>query len=287
MKEFGKFVRRWFLGLTLLSPLPYILTPFAARFFPTAGDALKEGGVNPAVAEELAPRQKIRVLKESGAGFLMPNAWLPIASIPMTTILTLLGAPNASTLRKGQIFNLSENDIVYMSTIESCPPREYIQWARGNIKREDIPDDKISQKELAACTLLHEIRHCSEDNKNLDSPLLQEGDADFYAITRAAREFNNPEIIRWRFNMRAGMAPGTDEHDVSLYLDSKLNEGLPLSADYIEKANVEAGAFLKENPAGDISALSPLARKRVEFYQEAQRYFRTPAPLKKLPARAP
>ena len=52
---------------------------------------------------------------------------------------------------------------------------------------------------------------------------------------------------------------------MSLYLDAKLNNHIPPPVGEIKKANKDAKTFIKKNLV-DKSALSPLARKRVEFY---------------------
>lgn len=258
-----------------------MLTPFASYLFPSGTHTLKKEGLPPAITQEIAPGQKIRVEEGFAAVLLDVKTLIPYNPVPLTIIpFNLISnylLANADS-RQPSLFNQSGNCIVNMHDIHRFTPEEFISAASGfYILPRDIKNVPISKKELYDYILLHEMRHCGQ---SISMPASQrEGDADFYAMTIAVRELKNPEIIRFVFNLRAVQKPVKEGHDMSLYLDARLNNRPIPTAAEIRAANEEAASFLMST-SDDCSTLSPLSRKRVEFYGAAARYFILP-PVKK------
>lgn len=264
---------------TILTP---VLTPFASYMFPKAEDALIAQGLNPKIAEEIAPGEKIRVESGLAAAALGP-LYISTPAIAAVNLLMSYKSTNAFTFPTRFKVNMSGNCSVNMNVYDSVTPLEDISSAT-DIPVKDIKNTPLSKKEMRGAVLLHEMRHCSKDNTGSDFEI--EGDADYHAVTILAREFKNPEIIRFVFNERAAHIPDTDSHDISLYLDAKLKGEKPPSEAQIKEANLAAQEFIGAK-GKRLSSLPPLARKRVEFYREAQKYFRNPpqqGPAPKPPA---
>ncbi len=252
---------------TALSPL---VTPFASYFYPTGADALKELGLRPEIAEELAPGMKIRVLSGVVAETL-DNIEQWKFKFPRRTS----GQASAFS-SEFNLYNMSGNCLVNMPRFSIFSAEEFITAATG-ISRAEIKNAGITKKEAYAYVLLHEMRHCGQGGN--DSSMQHEGDADVASAKTLAKEFNNPEITKWVFNMRAAKFPSKDVHDVSLYLDAALN-GKPVPAiDELVKANKTALDIIKKIHSGQgktaLNDAPAPARKRIDFLIEGYDYIKT------------
>ncbi|MBI3441242.1 MAG: hypothetical protein HY052_05505 [Proteobacteria bacterium] len=258
------------------------LTPFVSYLYPTAEEKLQQEGIRPEVLQELAPGKRIRV-EEGMAAALMkrtPLPLLPFDGPPIVPINLLLAciSPNAYAMRTGGIRNLSGNNIVNMQTSRSFDLKDWLLY--DNLQPGEIKNTPLSKKEMDTFVLLHEIRHCGQSDTLSD--MEQEGDADFCAVTVAAREFKNPEIIKCVFNWRAASVPSGEAHDVALYLEARLH-GQPIpSTEQMKKACKEAQSFIDdEENRVKVSSLSGLAQHRLALWKQARDYFQTPASQKK------
>lgn len=259
-------------ALLLGSVAAAVLHPFAAPLLPTAEEFLEGEHLNPALAQELAPGRRVYFIQD---GVLAKSLFLlrtPFAPLAGSRYLLHYVAPGASTLATYNPTNFSNNSVVTLSPSFKERGVAFFIHYMTRIPEENIKNLPISIDDQYKIAALHEIRHSAQAQDGMG--LTKEPDSDYYSAIIAARELNKPEIIKYVFNLRAAHEPG-DGHDGALYLDAKLN-GLPVpSTKEVRAANEEAGKFVEEKRS-DLSSLSPLARKRVEFYRAAWNYFTTP-----------
>lgn len=264
-----------------------ILQPLSGMLFPRAEDVLKQEGLNPELAQELAPGKKIYIRQGDSliakahamldAGFLgMPMRYFGMRDSSNTTANTTRG------IISGRFENILESPLC---TIYIKP---------HNVLKDHTEYGGTDPKTQYQKTLLHEIRHCSAENRKLPNDLYVEGDAEYHAIKTLAREKHNPALLSTLFNMTAIINNPTESHNVSLYIDARLQGQIPPSDIAIMQANsdvadlimpVGMGRIVKENgacalPVSKIKykcldedainkALSPLAQKRLAFGVQA------------------
>jgi len=253
----------------------------------TIKKALEEAGLDPALSDELAPGKEDTVYRKTPEdGKALRGA-----------LFRLLGKKIAKQIDPDKALErMSAFTVRSMnSTEKECAiylDRKFLEDAGGL-----LDDFGASADDNYRYVLLHELRHCSADQKWKKGPSLEdETDSDRHA-TRILHEGGYKNIFNDILLMRSyGTAfKRHSVHDNALYFDA-LNKGVePPSFDKMRKAHEEAYPVLrnlfvqdrfrlmggcepgiidsgecKYDPTADIAKLSPLARRRVELFQIAR-----------------
>jgi hypothetical protein len=213
-KQIGVYLAAWFVAWPLLG----------AAIFPRAEKAVEEQGLDPKIVQELAPGKNVYIRTDDALG----KAHTMLDRGPLALPLVLW--QNIYSNEGGHSRNgfLTSNDIgvcmVYLRASDyKNAPREHYQRA-----------------------LLHEIRHCSNDNVNLMrygvfDTVAAEGDADAKGLTVLARETKNPELKQQFLGLLAiDGSPADQAHNTALYLDAVFNNRAIPSNEAIAAANAEA-----------------------------------------------
>lgn len=265
--------------------------------FPRAEDVLKKEGLDPAIAEELAPGKRIHVRQENLAGTLH-------AINDGKSILALWHAYNfVFNQNVGAYavpaFQLAGFDIPGTPcTIYMKKPEDYntaLKDVLRSVTGKDVPFHlSVTTAQEYKFRLIHELRHCGEENRKLDKGNMKEADANFAAFDMIGRTFNNRGLARDIIALHYAFS-FSETHDSALYIDAKSN-GRPIpSQEEINAANAEARAAgrLARYPAlaqafgkscGDVSFLledlcqeaaaeaakvtTPLGKRRLELYRQ-------------------
>ena len=150
-------------------------------------------------------------------------------------------------------------------------------------KRLNTKDEfDVSAQDISNYKLIHEIIHCDEKQRNM-TPMEAETDSDYHAIKTIIKNKDakaKEYFIKFFFNLRA-IDPSRDIHDVTLMLDSKLNNTPPIRKDFIQSANDDVYLFLNHNYRPNEKYTHPLTKKRLKFYRKAKTFFTKPAIVKK------
>lgn len=294
--------------------LASVVYPTATWLLPRAGGELEKRGVPSALVETLAPGKTIFVRNNS----LMSRFHLAI-SYPNPMDQASIFA--SSGYRQYDINAFAKRDLSYPTDTSHLLPPE-AEWSAfllpsdgclvmfgGNLDNMDVRDfifsyahpllslEKIQSRfnitnaDLAAQTLMHEFRHCSqyqrdiEDTKGIYSEdakaLLQEADSEYRSIRALAESkpllAESLEVIAF-FSHINGINVTQEHHDVALILNAQFNGTETPSPELALIANKEAYRFIhndKERPAA-YRKLSPLAKERVRLYREAKTFFTAP-----------
>jgi hypothetical protein len=257
-----------------------LVAPLTGTLFRRGSEAVAEYGIDPAVVGTLAPGKTVHVARQrSGLAEKLQQA-AEMANLPhiLNNFITDADRNTSYSIRFRFLRRFCN---VHPNKMEGLPlEQDVISDLPASRIRKDFP---VTRREIDAVVLLHEITHCSGAD---------EDEADWQGMTIAARELKNPEIIRFYFNRRAVYQADMlnrfigDSHDTTLYLDAKMRGRAPPTWAERRAANAEAGAFIRSGALMAWSEipkdLSPLARRRVELYVEALRYFVPPpeAPAK-------
>ncbi len=253
---------------------------------------LEEQGVDPAVVEQLAPGKNIRVIRADRDGFLGKLATLSANTVPiwwpkfyfdkMSDASPVAGYANPDV---SMVFN--NTCAIYLDSMEA---RTAANATAGKLVREKSGGryelkPVLNTEDRALQVLLHEIRHCGDDNRSLPHGVLKEGDADYHSAVALARIRGKPELAHDVLLSNA-FSGGDAAHDTSLYIDAMLNGGPAPSQSRIDAANAEAAPMLDtvmrlkivqisaecaENAKElcsykpDLSSFTPLARRRIEL----------------------
>jgi hypothetical protein len=264
-----------------------VLQPLTGMLFPTAADVLKQEGLNPELGQELAPDKKIYI-RQGDSLIAKAHAMLDsgFLGLPMRYLGMRDSSGTDANTTRGIISGRFENIIESPLCTIYIKPRKYFED-----HTEYGGTDPQTQYQKA---LLHEIRHCSAENRKLPNDLYVEGDAEYRAIKTLARERKDSALLTTLFNMTAIIKNPTESHNTSLYIDARLHGQIPPSDIAILQANsdvadlimpVGMGRIVKENgacalPVSKIKykcldedainkSLSPLAQKRLAFGVQA------------------
>lgn len=298
VKKVGVYLLSWFL-----------IAPSGLMLFPKAQRVLEEKGVDPAIVEQLAPGKDIRVIREDANGFLGKIAMMSANTVPMWWPKFYFDRMAEGSNVAGYTspdFSMIFNDTcaIYLQSSErrkdsmASIDKSVREKSGGRYGFEALLDTEDRELQV----LLHEIRHCGDDNQSLPHGVLKEGDADYHSAVALAYLRDNPELA-YDVALNNAFSGGDAAHDTVLYIDAMLN-GVPVpSQDRIDAANAEAAPMIEtmmmlkvaqisnecaENAKElcsyktDLSSFTPLARRRIELNTEAlDRVFKQvgPAPV--------
>lgn len=270
-----------------------VLQPAATFLFPSAEKILEKNGLNPELAQELAPGKKIYVREDNFLGNLhvimdQPLLFLPFNHMYWSDDVRAYAQPGERFLGISRPSLYIKNPEI---TIDS-----FKKAVEGTSVLIDPGKCFPSHSESFLKTLLHEIRHCSDANQSLTSTLAMESDADYHAISILAREAGDPFLPESFVNFQA-MFSAAETHDDALYLDAMFNKKSVPSFNDIRQANREArviydslyGKVLVEAMGGcdpqynlpscaydekaEMAKMSELGRRRAQFYDASIRKF--------------
>jgi hypothetical protein len=208
----------------------WIVQPAATMLFPRAEKVLEEEGLHSEIVQELAPGKKVYIRKDDFWGkahvvfdrnpFYAPfDYWQYIGK---SSRFAAFAVPSVS-------FAFNDVCAVYMK-----PTPEFKEY-------------NLSSQDIYKMTLLHEIRHCSGENKVLEAGVLQEGDSDFHSVEAFAQAMNRPEIKENFLHYRAG-ALHSNSHDTALYLDAKFHRvAVPSKKEMDEVSSLFKKVIMDEN----------------------------------------
>ncbi|MEZ0223269.1 MAG: hypothetical protein ACAH83_01855 [Alphaproteobacteria bacterium] len=201
-----------------------------AAIFPRAEQVLKEQGLDPKIASELAPGKRIYVRTDNLLGKAHALLDLGPWGIPVVWY---------KAIRRGSEGGHANSGALGLNTFGLCEI-----YLHASEYKSPAPED-------FQYPLLHEIRHCSNDNvrlltAHLRSTVVAEGDADYHAIDTLARERKQPEL-RQKFMNQIAMRKSTTDalHDDALYVDAMFNSKAPPARAEIAAANVAASVTYK------------------------------------------
>ncbi|MEZ0224811.1 MAG: hypothetical protein ACAH83_09680 [Alphaproteobacteria bacterium] len=234
-----------------------ILQPLAGTLFPRAEDVVKKEGLDPAVVEMLAPGKKIHIRQGDNPlakvhaamdhSILMP--WHYFSTMRKGTSVMaytidddqdgLLNLPLKILLPKSQrfctIYMKPHADMQDMSAI-----RDVVEDIKGPVAWKHAVSP--TKQELYQMYLLHEIRHCSNDNMKLERGYDQEADATWKAIATLAAQKRNPALVA-AFKKTVAINIGGN-YDHSLYIDAMQKGAKPPSAEEVEAVSAEVEPYL-------------------------------------------
>jgi hypothetical protein len=126
-----------------------------------------------------------------------------------------------------------------------------VHWIYVTSQPVDKPDlDRhLSARDIYHQRILHEIRHCSDENQKMPHGPLMEGDCDYHAAEGMARSLNRPELREDLLLHQSFQNVGS--HDTCLYMDAKFRGIEPPTAEDIQAANALFNKFYKKDPITD------------------------------------
>ena len=172
--------------------------------FPRAEKVLQEEGLRPEIVQELAPGKKVYVRKDDFLGKAHALFDSGPFFVPFRYRDGISDDNNIAAFTDSSISPFFENVCsVYM---KSSSAKE--------VSFGFTPQD------IQRLKLLHEIRHCSEENKNKEAGILREGDSDYNAIEAFAKNAGNQKL-RESFLLHRSEQLRPNSHDTALYLDAQ------------------------------------------------------------------
>jgi hypothetical protein len=320
-KGFGGFLRRmlkgvWFVASALIVPLDikfkgkekialnyakvaiyslayFVIQPASTFLLPTAEKILAKNGINPELVQELAPGKKIYVREDNLLGNLHTMMDKPLLFLPFNS--DYWNSDVQAYARPWESFFGFSTPTLYVKD-----PSITIDTFREITKNTSVLIDPgkcfPSASENFKRTILHEVRHCSDDNMRMESVLEGETDADYRAIGALARELGKPSLPQSFVDYQA-LFSTAPTHDDALYLDAVFNKRSLPSFDDIRRANKEAAVVYDSlhskvlteamgacdpkynmpicnyDAAAEIGKLSSLGQRRAELYNAAVKKF--------------
>ncbi len=233
--------------------------PLTTLLFPRAEKALEDEGLDPALVAELAPGKRIYV-RNAASPFAKLHAALDI----------LGGAKNAwwdvyhndevlayATPMPGnfcRIYIRSKQDSTFDGIAALRAPFRDAVW-----KNPALPSARDNFRQV----LLHEIRHCSDENHKLPA-LYKEADSDYQAIRVLTREDKRPGLKESFYRYTSMTEINFDTHDTILYMQAKdRGEALPTVEEMLEARQAAKDGVL----------LTPLALKRFTLLHAARGHY--------------
>lgn len=279
---------RGMLAVLLVSQMGF---PLTGLMFPTAEEYLEQNGLDPAIAKELSDSE-IRVRTKDTAGYMHSLLELPTFVGIGFHYLMLQTDYNAYATRGIPLGGYSGYELLNQCHTTMPGNNTTVDgWVRAftGIPKNLQPVFPVSDHEMLMTIAFHEFRHC--DTGNYQGVPMTEGDADYFALKKAADVFDNPEIIPFFIHLRA-MA-FDDDHNTALYLDHKYRGLRVPSEQLIQHANKEAHEYARIYlPDGDERydaityanaykkvlthhrhEMSALAARRAEMFIESAQYF--------------
>lgn len=268
-----------------------VLQPAAVMLFPRAETVLKEEGLDPALAQELAPGKKVYVRSDNfwGKTHALFDCGPYLAPLVYFQRLSS-GSESSAFATPPFLFGRSDVRSIYMkSSAAQVEETEALREMIHNLSRGKLElSELVSPEEYRQMVLLHEIRHCSDENQALKDEIEKEGDSDYHAIKTLAREKNKPGL-QDAFLLAAAARDSLDpDHNTALYLDALFREAALPSAGALNAANMAAGGtntkvltikfslhMRGDIPAADAQLLErikqqeTLSARRVKLFSEA------------------
>lgn len=280
-----------------------VLQPLATYMLPTAEEVLKKEGLDPKIAETLAPGKTIYVREANILGGMHAFFDQPLITQLVSNNLSYWRSAVAGYANPGNKVFFRDMPVIRLKS-EVIYKKEALD-ARKAVERVTEGAytyiEVLGIKDKKDLTLLHEIRHCAEDNQNLETVLEKEADADALAFSTLAIARDAASMMEAVISERA--LQKTVTHNTILYLDAIFNSKAVPAGDEMAKANEEAlpamdslfrqklmrmsdvcGKSIKTfticDYACDSVSLSPLARRRVALYEQwlEKGFVRKPAP---------
>ena len=129
----------------------------------------------------------------------------------------------------------------------------------------DLERFDISNAQASKLLLLHELRHCSENNVLLRDAFKRETDADEYTV-RAMKKFDGDADFAQKFIHLRAMYVCDELYNNSLYLDAVFNGKAPPDFEDIRAANNGFYQKFRQNRVEDFENMTALERRRAELF---------------------
>lgn len=129
----------------------------------------------------------------------------------------------------------------------------------------DLERFGISNAQASKLLLLHELRHCSENNVLLRDPFKRETDADEYTVL-AMEKFDGDADFAQKFIHLRAMYVCDEDYNNSLYLDAVFNGKAPPDFEDIRTANNGFYEKFRQNRVEDFENMTALERRRAELF---------------------
>lgn len=213
-----------------------VLQPAATMLFPRAEDVLKENGLDPKIAQELAPDKDVYVRSSSLLGKLHAVTDVQPFAMPVRYYNRISHDNGVNGFADRHVSHLFPNiSAIYVSDEKHF---ESLIVTRFDAKGESVGTDEykmpLSPELSAKSLLLHELAHINEND--LDN-YAEEMYAEYEAARILHRSFPDQDIIQKTVDDNALFVPIS--HDASLYITMKFNgEALP-SVDELQKVSAE------------------------------------------------
>lgn len=213
-----------------------VLQPAATMLFPRAEDVLKENGLDPKIAQELAPDKDVYVRSSSLLGKLHAVTDVQPFAMPVRYHRLVSGHNGVRGFADRNVSRLfPDMSAIYISDEKHF---ESLIVTRFDVNGEAVGTDEYKMPLLPALSakslLLHELAHINEND--LDN-YAEEMYAEYEATRILHRTFPDQDIVQKKVDDNALFAPIS--HDASLYITMKFNgEALP-SMDELQKVSEE------------------------------------------------
>lgn len=224
--------------------LTYVAAALGTYAFPRAETVLKREGLDPEIAQQLAPGMRIYVREDNLLGKAHAMLDDGLLGIYLQAKNYVLNDGVGGYAIKGRIYDSSVCRI-YLKRDRAFRPVNQEGY-------EGYIANPMQPQEAWRHTILHEIRHCGQNFSQMTGELTIEGDADYQAAEAQVRSTGDAGLRQRVLDNRAlGMS-----HDTALYLDAKFRGVAPPSEEDIQRErrllasmNTEANRQAKEQIA--------------------------------------
>lgn len=208
-----------------------VVHPAAVTLFPDGETFLKQEGLDPRLAQELAPGMRVHVRRDDFAG-KMHALFSHSPLMAPYNYYRYLRAGSSVAAFAGSTFNIAGFPL---GADCSVYVKSNIRGGDMDALLADIIEEStkglrtyrplITPQELRQQIILHEFRHCSAANRRAGETVQQrENDADLHALRALSRQpGENRATLRRRFMMDQAQSQWGGTHDSTLVLDADLN----------------------------------------------------------------
>ena len=243
--------------------LSFILgvAPATSLLFPTAEEYLEDNNINPDIMEELGVQGKTINVREIGSFAYTVSRFTELPNIPLFIL-------EENRLKRN--FGYEDDE----KSLKSLRPKFNCQISVQKEEYRPYQEEKrLLGIDLNKLTILHELRHCSDENQALPT-IEREVDASYMAIHAMAKIEKNRELTEKKLLYYKALTRINDDgYNIALYADAKINgKPAPTTAE-MRRANKKFAEMLKSGCIVLDKNEDALTARRGELFLEAIRFF--------------
>ncbi len=249
--------------------LSFILgvAPTTSLLFPKAEEYLEDNNIDTEIMEELGVKGKAINVREIGSFAYNIHKFTEFPNIPLF-MLGIYKDINFYGYANPQGISITDLKLRFNCQIS-------IQKKEDSSFQDDMDNFGVDQRKS---TILHELRHCSDENKKLPT-IEREIDASYMAIHAAVQMAKDKKYTQKKLLYHNAFTRIDDDgYNAALYIDAKINGKPTPNIDAIRSANRKFAEMAKAGCIVLDKNQDALTARRGELFLEAIKFFAKESP---------